>query len=131
MFDVWWRKTISCPDCWRSVMNHKSLSLLLLLLAAVGVAACNSSESRKQPATLLGGPQAQGQIDTTYADGIPRITIREFESLKPGEVFVVDVRNQAAYDQGHIPGAKLIPVGEVATRIGEFPKDKKIVTYCS
>ena len=110
-------------------MNHKSLSLLLLLLAAVVVAACNSSESRKQP--LAAAPQTQGQIDTAYADGIPRITIREFESLKPGDVFVVDVRNQAAFDQGHIPGAKLIPVNEVATRIGEFPKDKKIVTYCS
>ena len=40
-------------------------------------------------------------------------------------------QNQAAYDQGHIPGAKLIPVGEVANRIAEFPRDKKIVTYCS
>jgi 3-mercaptopyruvate sulfurtransferase SseA len=112
-------------------MNHKSLSLLLLLITAAVVAACNSAESRKQPATLVGSPQSQGQIDTAYADGIPRITIREFESLKAGDVFVVDVRNQAAFDQGHIPGAKLIPVNEVATRIGEFPKDKKIVTYCS
>lgn len=110
-------------------MNHKSLSLLLLLLTAVVVAACNSAESRKQP--LVAAPQPQGQIDTTYADGIARITIKEFEALKPSEVFVVDVRNQAAYDQGHIPGAKLIPVGDVAARIGEFPKDKKIVTYCS
>jgi 3-mercaptopyruvate sulfurtransferase SseA len=110
-------------------MNHKSLSLLLLLLAAVVVAACNSAESRKQP--LVAAPQTQGQIDTTYADGIPRITIREFETLKPGDVFVVDVRTQAAFDQGHIPGAKLIPSGEVAARIAEFPKDKKIVTYCS
>ena len=110
-------------------MNHKSLSLLLLLITAVVVAACNSADSRKQP--LVVAPQSQGQIDTTYADGIPRITIQEFESLKPGDVFVVDVRNQAAFDQGHIPGAKLIPVNEVATRIGEFPKDKKIVTYCS
>jgi 3-mercaptopyruvate sulfurtransferase SseA len=110
-------------------MNHKSLSLLLVLLTAVVVAACNSSESRKQP--LVAAPQSGGQIDTTYADGIQRITIKEFESLNPAEVFVVDVRNQAAFDQGHIPGAKLIPVGEVAKRIAEFPKDKKIVTYCS
>ena len=110
-------------------MNHKSLSLLLLLLTTVVVAACNSAESRKQP--LVAAPKTEGQIDTTYADGIQRITIKEFESLKPADVFVVDVRNQAAFDQGHIPGAKLIPVGEVATRIAEFPRDKKIVTYCS
>jgi 3-mercaptopyruvate sulfurtransferase SseA len=116
-------------DYWRSLMNHKSLSLLLLLLTAVSLAACNSTDARKQP--LVAAPQSQSQIDTTYADGIPRITIKEFESLKSGDVFVVDVRNQASFDQGHIPGAKLIPAGDVAARIAEFPKDKKIVTYCS
>ncbi|HEX7294691.1 MAG TPA: rhodanese-like domain-containing protein, partial [Pyrinomonadaceae bacterium] len=111
-------------------MNYKSLSLLLLLLGAVIVAACNSAESRKQP--LVAAPQSQGQIDTAYADGIPRITIHEFEELlNKNQVFVVDTRNQAAFDQGHIRGAKLIPMGDVVKRINEFPKDKKIVTYCS
>ena len=112
-------------------MNLKSLSLLVLLVtAAVVLAACNSAESRKQP--LVAAPQSQGQIDTTYADGIPRITIHDLEDLIAKKaVFVVDVRNQAAYDQGHIPGAKLIPVQDVAKRIAEFPRDKKIVTYCS
>ena len=112
-------------------MSLKSLSLLLLLLTAVVAAACNSADPRKQPEALVAASHPQDQVDTTYADGIPRITIKEFESLKPGEVFVVDVRNQAAFDLGHIPGAKLIPSGDVATRIGEFPKNKKIVTYCS
>ena len=112
-------------------MNYKSLSLLLLLLTAGVVAACNSAESRK-PDSLIASSQPQGQIDTTYADGIPRVTIQELEDLRTsGKVFIVDVRNQAAYDQGHIPGAKLIPVGDVATRIGDFPRDRKIVTYCS
>jgi predicted sulfurtransferase len=110
-------------------MNLKSLSLLLLLFTAVVVTACNSAESRKP---LVAAPQAEGQIETTYADGIARVTIKELEELiASGNVFIVDVRNQAAYDQGHIPNAKLIPVGEVATRINEFPKDRKIVTYCS
>ena len=112
-------------------MNYKSLSLLLLLLTAVVVAACNSAESRK-PDSLISSSQPQGQIATTYADGIPRITISELEELiKAGKVFIVDVRNQAAYDQGHIPGAKLIPVENVATRLNEFPRDTQIVTYCS
>jgi len=130
MFDVWWRKTISCPDSWRALMNHKCLSLLLLLLAAAIVAACNSAESKKQ--SVAASSQGEGQIDTAYADGIPRITIRDFEELlNKNEVFVVDTRNQAAFDQGHIKGAKLIPMNEVAARINEFPKDKNIVTYCS
>jgi len=35
------------------------------------------------------------------------------------------------YDLGHIPGAKLIPAGEILNHLNELPKDKLIVTYCS
>jgi 3-mercaptopyruvate sulfurtransferase SseA len=95
-------------------------------------AACNSAESRKPLATATHPGSQEGQVATTYADGIPRITINELEELrKTGKVFIADVRNQTAYDQGHIPGAKLIPVQDVAKRIDEFPRDRQIVTYCS
>jgi rhodanese-related sulfurtransferase len=70
--------------------------------------------------------------ETIYADGARRITTGELETLmKNGEAIVVDVRNQASYDLGHIPGAKLIPAGEIANHINELPRDKMIVTYCS
>jgi len=35
------------------------------------------------------------------------------------------------YDTGHIPGSKLIPSPEITNRVGELPRDKMIVTYCS
>jgi 3-mercaptopyruvate sulfurtransferase SseA len=108
----------------------KTFSGMILLLIII-LAGCNSAQtsvsnvSQKQPPST-------NQIETTYADGVRRITIRDLEELRrKGNVFIVDVRNQAAYDQGHIPGAKLIPVGEVPNRINEFPRDKPIVTYCS
>ena len=111
-------------------MIIKSLSSILLLLGMLAILACNSAESGRNP--VVNQPSASNHVATTYADGVRRVTIAEFEELRrSGEVFVVDVRNQAAYDQGHIPGAKLIPVGEVQNRIGEFPRDKTIVTYCS
>ena len=111
-------------------MGHKSLSSILLMFVVLAVAGCNSSDSKQKLASRQ-QPSA-GQIDTTYADGIKRVTIQELEQLRgSGNVFIVDVRNQASFDQGHIPGSKLIPVGEVLTRINEFPRDKQIVTYCS
>ena len=110
-------------------MGYKYFSSILLLLAAVMFAGCNSAESSKK-AVVQRPPGAQ--IDTAYADGIKRMTIQELEQLRArGNVFIVDVRNQAAFDQGHIPGAKLIPVNEVLARINEFPRDKQIITYCS
>jgi len=51
--------------------------------------------------------------------------------MKNNEAVVIDVRNQAAYDLGHIPGSKLIPSGEILNHISELPRDKMIVTYCS
>lgn len=111
-------------------MIHKSLSSILLLFAALTVAGCNSADPKQKVASRQ-QPSA-GQVDTTYADGIKRVTIQELQQLRTsGNVFIVDVRNQAAFDQGHIPGSKLIPVGDVLTRINEFPRDKQIVTYCS
>lgn len=51
--------------------------------------------------------------------------------LAKNEAVVIDVRNQASYDAGHIRGSKLIPEAEVVNHIDELPKDKLIVTYCS
>lgn len=44
--------------------------------------------------------------------------------------FVLDVRTPAEFAQGHIHGAVLIPVTELATRMDEVPVDREIVTVC-
>lgn len=115
-------------------MITKLFSLVFLLIWSVGLAGCNSAKTQQNPVVQQQAPRSNGsgQVATSYADGIRRVTIAEFEELKSREdVFIVDVRNQAAYDSGHIPGAKLIPVGDVGNRVSEFPRDKTIVTYCS
>ena len=45
---------------------------------------------------------------------------------------ILDVREQDEYDEGHIPGAILIPYGEIADRAeNELPdKDQLILVYC-
>jgi len=47
-----------------------------------------------------------------------------------GEYLLVDVRQPEEYKAGHIPGATLIPLGELETRQGELDRSKKIITYC-
>ncbi len=46
------------------------------------------------------------------------------------EYLVVDVRQPEEYRQGHIPGAKLLPLPELELRIGELPADRDLVFYC-
>ncbi len=47
----------------------------------------------------------------------------------PGEYNIIDVRQPGEYDQSHIPGALLIPLGELAARQGEIDKSKPTVLY--
>ena len=49
---------------------------------------------------------------------------------KKGEFLLLDVRQPEEYEAGHIPGATLIPLGELETSQGELDRSKKIITYC-
>jgi 3-mercaptopyruvate sulfurtransferase SseA len=110
-------------------MRLKSLCFALLVLAVAIVAACNALD---QHTTKTSSVKPAAGPETTYADGARRITADELTAMmKDGTAVVIDVRNQASYDQGHIPGSKLIPAGEILNHINELPRDKLIVTYCS
>lgn len=46
--------------------------------------------------------------------------------------YLLDVRTPQEFAEGHIPGATLIPVNELAHRLRELPQDKTqpILVYC-
>lgn len=44
---------------------------------------------------------------------------------------VVDVRTAQEFRGGAYPGARNIPVQEIAHRLGEIPKDRPVVLYCA
>ena len=46
-----------------------------------------------------------------------------------GEYNLIDVRTPEEYEQGHLPGARLIPVGELADRLSELDPKKTTVVY--
>lgn len=47
------------------------------------------------------------------------------------DAFIVDVRPEIAFKLGSIKGAVNIPITEIRKRMGEIPKDKKVVLTCS
>src|SRR5512144_483518 len=49
----------------------------------------------------------------------------------PADVIILDVRNADEAKAGMIHGAKLMPEDQVAARLAELPKDKRIVTHCT
>ena len=49
----------------------------------------------------------------------------------PNNVCVVDVRAAEAFDAGHIPEARSIPLENLVSSLYSLPKDEMIVTYCA
>ncbi|MBW4438875.1 MAG: rhodanese-like domain-containing protein [Pleurocapsa minor GSE-CHR-MK-17-07R] len=45
-------------------------------------------------------------------------------------LLILDVRQPDEFRDGHIPGAKLIPLGELANRLGELPRETEILCVC-
>ncbi|MCS7094586.1 MAG: molybdopterin-synthase adenylyltransferase MoeB [Thaumarchaeota archaeon] len=60
------------------------------------------------------------------------VTPEQFkEMVERGErVELIDVREPVEWEICHIPGAKLIPLGQLTSRLHEIDQTKKLVVYC-
>jgi rhodanese-related sulfurtransferase len=58
-------------------------------------------------------------------------TIPELASARADGATVVDVREAAEYLTGHVPGAVLMPVGQLPSRIGELDHTRPAYVICA
>ena len=79
-----------------------------------------------------------GKIETeqeTEKNMYIQITASEAKKMmdEQEEIFILDVREQSEYNEGHVPGAVLLPVGtiseETAAAVIEN-KDTVVLVYC-
>jgi rhodanese-related sulfurtransferase len=69
--------------------------------------------------------------DTTQTASLPReVSISQAAELRDQGAFMLDVREPLEWDEFHMPGATLIPLGQLTSRIDELPKDQEIVVVC-
>jgi len=61
--------------------------------------------------------------------GIDVTQLRQRLKSEPAP-FLLDVREQWEYQEGHVPGAQLIPLGELEHRVNEVPRDRPILAIC-
>ncbi|TVR90377.1 MAG: rhodanese-like domain-containing protein [Trueperaceae bacterium] len=59
--------------------------------------------------------------------------VEAFDFIEQVEPFLLDVRRQAEFDEGHIEFATLIPLAELDGRISELPQnlDAPMLVYCA
>ncbi len=61
-----------------------------------------------------------------------RITVEEAKAMmERGDIQVIDVREPNEYREGHVPGAKLMPVNSVLARIKELNHDQDVLFVCA
>jgi len=59
--------------------------------------------------------------------GLP---LGDWEEVGGGQTEIVDVRTEAEYESGHIPGAKNIPLEELRHRLNELPRNRETWLVC-
>ncbi len=113
-----------------------------LAAAAVIFGACRADDTAGNPAGDSGASHAATKPTTAQpapsvvaqapAEDAKRVTVDEVRKmLDAGKAVIYDTRAKEAYEQEHIKGSLSMPFGEVANRLGELPKDKTIVFYCT
>ncbi len=94
----------------------KIIILGIVILAIFSGCVSDTKPTMKNQYTDISVQQAKGMIDRQ-------------------EVFILDVRTEGEYAAGHIKGSTLlavqdIPKQELAEKLKEIPKDRKILVYC-
>jgi len=104
----------------QSPLYHWSL---LVLLMALPLSGCGT------PPTAAPTPVATALPAATNL--APQLSVAEVQRLyAAGEVVIIDVREESEFQQGHIPGARLMPLDEIADHLSEIPRDETVVVVC-
>ena len=66
--------------------------------------------------------------------GFENISVDEYlqyiDARQEKDYILIDVRQPEEYSQAHLPGAKLIPLMELESRLVDLPPDTDVVFYC-
>lgn len=95
-----------------------------VVVTAIGLAGCAGAATAPAPAPTAAESAA---LPATLA---PEISVSEAAALRDAGAYMLDVREQSEWDEFHMPGATLIPLGTLASRVDRLPKDKPIVVVC-
>ncbi len=64
--------------------------------------------------------------DTTYKN----VSVQDLAKANEANRIILDVRELDEYEAGHVADSLLIPVGELASRTSELPKDAPLYVIC-
>jgi rhodanese-related sulfurtransferase len=97
-----------------------ALITLFLFTVLINVVAAQS--------VFVGKAGAEGKVLRTY---IEPSELKKIVDNPVDSIWIIDVRSEKAFKNGHIPTAKSFPSGTIMNRLNEIPKDKYLIIYCT
>jgi rhodanese-related sulfurtransferase len=121
---------------------RKTVKEIIILVVVSVVLALVVNSLSPRGITLVGQWDTAIGVITANPTGVAQWKLKEIDSVAlakkifdMGDVLFVDARSQNDYENGHIPGALSLPVGQFEKRIefflNHYPPEQPIVTYCS
>jgi glyoxylase-like metal-dependent hydrolase (beta-lactamase superfamily II)/rhodanese-related sulfurtransferase len=85
--------------------------------------------------TNMTGGKTVAQMLSEAASIVPFMSLGELKSyleLGRNDLILLDVRERDAFEEGHVPGARLLPRGQLELRVNQELTDptKRILVYC-
>ena len=114
----------------KTMKRYPQFLLGAILVAAIALSGCGASASPAQaPASGAASAPAAQAVE---ALNLPvDINAKQLNDIRNrDDVYVLDVREDFEYADGHVPGANLIPLGQLSSRLSEIPTDKTVVAVC-
>ena len=115
------------------ILGRRVFTITVIIIAAVMVVACSSSDSEAVPAAEADEAAvsaAQPGPGVALPEIISPAQYREVFAEGEQEYFLLDVRTADEFNSGHIDGAYNISHEMLASRLDELPSDVPIVLYC-
>lgn len=105
-----------------SAIKHISKFALIPLVFTmlINVAAAQS--------VYVGKAGAEGKVLRKY---IEPSELKKLVENPVDSIWIIDVRSENVYLNGHIPTAKSFPAGTIMDRLNEISKDQYLIIYCT
>jgi rhodanese-related sulfurtransferase len=101
-------------------ISKTTLIILFLFTVLINVAAAQS--------VFVGKAGAESKVLRKY---IEPSELKKIVENPVDSIWIIDVRSEKAFKNGHIPTAKSFPSGTITNRLNEIPKDKYLIIYCT
>ena len=107
----------------KSIQDYSSkiaLISLVLFTSIINIAAAQS--------VFVGKAGPKGKVLSKY---IEPSELKKIVDNPVDSIWIVDVRSEKAYSNGHIPTARSFPYATITDRLNEIPRDKYLILYCT